>query len=155
MVIDSDKSGAEKAINATKARVVAELTSKDLFGWVTDGREIENYVPIDMLRRAIDAIAPGHGSKASSGRFKKVLPTLGRNRTVDKLKIAHQIASEPPVLDPLDLHRPTLQERTGLMEGATPARSAILVVRFLRSRFALRAKMFVIGNQFSGRSGEY
>ena len=50
---------------------------------------------------------------------------------------------------------PTLQERTGLMEGATPARSAIFVVRFLRSRFALRAKMFVIGNQFSGRSGEY
>jgi putative ATP-dependent endonuclease of the OLD family len=45
VVIDSDKREDAAPINATKRRVVDEVTTTGGIAWVTRGKEIENYVP--------------------------------------------------------------------------------------------------------------
>ena len=42
--IDGDEPSADSAVNSTKTRIVAELCGIGGFGWVTEGREIENYL---------------------------------------------------------------------------------------------------------------
>lgn len=49
VIIDSDKKDENARINPTKSRIKKELTSLNLICWITDGREIENYIPIDVL----------------------------------------------------------------------------------------------------------
>jgi len=50
LMIDSDKSSESQSINATKRRVSAELESAGGFAWITQGREIENYLPVSTLQ---------------------------------------------------------------------------------------------------------
>lgn len=52
IVIDSDKGISDKDVNATKQRVRKEFNSRNLFYWITKGKEIENYISADVLDRA-------------------------------------------------------------------------------------------------------
>jgi putative ATP-dependent endonuclease of the OLD family len=45
VVIDSDKRNGDTPINATKQRIASEVESVGGIAWVTEGREIENYIP--------------------------------------------------------------------------------------------------------------
>jgi putative ATP-dependent endonuclease of the OLD family len=49
--MDSDKSGSDDEVNQTKNRVVSEVRALDGMAWVTAGREVENYLSIETLRR--------------------------------------------------------------------------------------------------------
>ena len=51
VVIDSDKGRPSDQINSSKKRIVAELASHGGLVWITDGREIENYWPVEVIRR--------------------------------------------------------------------------------------------------------
>eukprot|EP00456_Euglypha_rotunda_P006770 TRINITY_DN1117_c0_g1_i1.p1 TRINITY_DN1117_c0_g1~~TRINITY_DN1117_c0_g1_i1.p1 ORF type:complete len:576 (-),score=70.14 TRINITY_DN1117_c0_g1_i1:3227-4954(-) len=51
VVIDSDKRTKVDDINATKARIKAEIENMGGIAWITAGREIENYIPTDALQR--------------------------------------------------------------------------------------------------------
>lgn len=51
IVIDSDKRTTDSQINATKSRLVAEVSGINGVAWVTDGREIENYIPLTVLNK--------------------------------------------------------------------------------------------------------
>ena len=57
IVIDSDKRSVNSRINETKKRIQQEFWKANLFCWITQGKEIENYVPyiaIDqILKRKI------------------------------------------------------------------------------------------------------
>lgn len=53
IIIDSDKSCMEDDINDTKKRLIGEIGKGSGFSWVTAGREIENYVPHDVLQDAV------------------------------------------------------------------------------------------------------
>ncbi|MEO8000662.1 MAG: AAA family ATPase [Arenimonas sp.] len=55
IVIDSDKRTSRKPINPTKQRIVNEIGKG--FVWVTEGREIENYIPSNLLTQAIKKIS--------------------------------------------------------------------------------------------------
>jgi len=61
VVIDSDRTSAQKKINGSKQRVVDELNRDPDTGraWVTKGYTIENYVPSDVLTKAIREAHPG------------------------------------------------------------------------------------------------
>ena len=59
IIIDSDKKDAGTPINETKQRIVREIESIGGMAWVTDGREIENYIPFSTLQ-----------AWAISGKFK-------------------------------------------------------------------------------------
>ncbi|MEY2580003.1 MAG: hypothetical protein QOI49_2827 [Verrucomicrobiota bacterium] len=50
LIVDSDRSPTRPHINATKARLMKEITDLRGFCWVTGGREIENYIPTDVLK---------------------------------------------------------------------------------------------------------
>ena len=83
VIMDSDIKQAGGEINETKARVLKEVKGMGGYGWVTSGREIENYIPGSVLEKvlsgekvqlgekwesvwdAIDATTPGLGEKLS------------------------------------------------------------------------------------------
>lgn len=52
ILIDSDRSKPRERLNATKQRLRVECEKEDIFCWVTDGREIENYVPTKAIEKA-------------------------------------------------------------------------------------------------------
>ncbi|PBC04914.1 hypothetical protein CK220_07890 [Mesorhizobium sp. WSM3860] len=53
MVIDSDRKPDRPNLNATKSRVKLEVEREGGFCWITEGREIENYLP----RQVIESVA--------------------------------------------------------------------------------------------------
>lgn len=50
ILIDSDKKFADAEINATKKRIISEIESVGGFSWVTNGKEIENYISTAALK---------------------------------------------------------------------------------------------------------
>lgn len=106
ILIDSDKKDENDKINQTKERVREEFEEGPGYAWITAGREIENYIPFDMLRGAIDICSPGRGEFAVPGQFEKALPartTTPSSGTVDKVKIAKEIAKKEADFTCLDL----------------------------------------------------
>ena len=49
IVIDSDRRKAKSPINATKARIRNEFAAINGFCWITQGKEIENYIPAEAI----------------------------------------------------------------------------------------------------------
>lgn len=108
VVMDSDKAGPRKKINDTKKRVRKELDDGPGFAWVTEGREIENYVPVKILRQAVEEVSPGRGRGVLGGKFVHPLPRAGARKNdlrVDKIKVAHKVASVRADLSILDLKK--------------------------------------------------
>lgn len=103
IVIDSDRKSAASAINATKIRVETEFT-RDGLAWVTAGREIENYVPTNLLRSAAEKVGTGLGAFIKSGQFASVLPK-NKSQRIDKLKLARAVVENDANLDQLDLQQ--------------------------------------------------
>lgn len=65
IVMDSDrKKGLNDPLNATKLRVIAECEANGLHAWVTDGREIENY----LTQRTVEAAVAEAGIR-KDGQF--------------------------------------------------------------------------------------
>lgn len=50
LVIDSDRRKPRQRINATKSRMKAEVEEVSGYVWITDGKEIENSIPVAALR---------------------------------------------------------------------------------------------------------
>jgi hypothetical protein len=55
IVIDSDRQRVGGRINSTKARVRDEAVASGGVCWITEGREIENYLPSAVVTRACEA----------------------------------------------------------------------------------------------------
>lgn len=88
VLIDSDKRAASTPVNKTKKRIQSEFNEIGALCWITKGREIENYIPLDALSsyfnikiegpldhygafsKHLDSFEKGHGEKFLS---KKVL----------------------------------------------------------------------------------
>lgn len=51
IIIDSDKRDGNDMINATKQRLVKEVEALNGIVWVTQGKEIENYIPLAVIRK--------------------------------------------------------------------------------------------------------
>ena len=56
IVMDSDKSSAQKRINDTKQRLKDEFAQGGGVAWLTKGREIENYIKHDRLQRVLQSL---------------------------------------------------------------------------------------------------
>lgn len=56
MLIDSDKKNIKDIINMTKKRICDEVDSLNGYCWITDGREIENYIPVASLNAAFPEV---------------------------------------------------------------------------------------------------
>ena len=52
LIMDSDKTNAEASVSKTKLRITEELESIGGLAWITDGREVENYIPMTAFERS-------------------------------------------------------------------------------------------------------
>ena len=73
IIIDSDKVKKGTKINKTKTRLKDEFDEEPGYAWITDGREIENYLPEEHLSDALKHVYP---SANSLGQFSKYDNTL-------------------------------------------------------------------------------
>jgi predicted ATPase len=120
IVIDSDRKEASGNINATKSRLVTEFEGAHGIAWVTDGREIENYVDPKILQEVIKAMhESSYVRPVATGEFDHSLwfyrKGLGdtkatRCEDVDKIKVARRVCANVPAIFP---DRLGLQERIG------------------------------------------
>lgn len=73
IVIDSDRVKKGARINATKGRLKDEFDSGPGHAWITDGREIENYIPDDQIKAAIGAVTPSAKLASKFGQYDNAL----------------------------------------------------------------------------------
>jgi len=52
-IIDSDKKKPNEEINKSKKRIVKEVIDNGGMAWVTDGKEIENYIPSEAIKTSL------------------------------------------------------------------------------------------------------
>ena len=108
VVIDSDRVSAEKPINATKQRILKELeTDGTGLGWLTAGREIENYVSEAQMTEALRECYPSFDKRSAKKQFDHVLPFKDNNgkliKDVDKVRVARAVCTKEADLNVLDL----------------------------------------------------
>jgi predicted ATPase len=110
VLIDSDRNCKGGRLNPTKKRVVDALQGNDGFAWVTEGREIENYVEPTELIEGLKRCAPKFHTSTGTDQFDKVLSYIDVKGKVvedgvDKVKLAKAICSNPVSLGRYDLAR--------------------------------------------------
>ncbi|QKM57706.1 ATP-dependent nuclease [Burkholderia glumae] len=114
LVMDSDKSSADAEINDTKKRLLKEFSTNGGVAWLTDGREIENYVEPDCLQAAAKAVyADGYVNAYKVGDFEHSFYFYRRKKAegdgcelfkeVDKVKLARQVCASEHSIDHLGL----------------------------------------------------
>lgn len=95
MVLDSDLNNEDDEINATKARIRKEFEEGKGFVWVTQGREIENYVPWEVYSSAVKAVHKKNLTVKEWAQYAKLtqLPAKGdKPSSIDKVAVAHAVA---------------------------------------------------------------
>jgi predicted ATPase len=107
ILIDSDRCEKGAHINATKQRLRTEFDAGPGHAWITDGREIENYLPPEVVRAAIAAVHPSYTTDTSLDKYDNVLRVKTKSdveKQASKVKVAEWLVrSSTPVLDRLDL----------------------------------------------------
>lgn len=92
ILIDSDKTNSRQHISATKKRIKDEFLADDPapgLAWVTKCYTIENYVPFEILKRAVDAVHPAM-TVSEASQWQNPLRLRGRSDgpRFDKVSIA-------------------------------------------------------------------
>jgi hypothetical protein len=123
IVMDSDKAHSRDSVNATKKRVRDGFKKAPGMAWITRGREIENYVPLDLLLDAVRAIHPKAISLNARSEYDQATMYRAARSTklhpIDKVKVAHEVASRPADLSRLDL-RVRVSELCEFIRRANP-----------------------------------
>lgn len=116
VVIDSDKSSATDPLGQTKERVIEELSQYRGRGgsWVTGGYTIENYVPPEVLRDAVEQVHPESELTWTGDQFTKPLAAehlANRTSQADKAAVAEAVAHRWATVEtwPLDLRERVIE----------------------------------------------
>ncbi|KAA8678765.1 ATP-binding protein [Vibrio gigantis] len=83
IMIDSDKASSRAHINATKKRLRDEFDKGPGFAWVTDGREVENYLNDDQVEDTVKAVHP-----------QTAVSLLAKGKWANLLEFKHKKASQ-------------------------------------------------------------
>lgn len=93
ILIDSDKRSQQARINDTKQRIKREFDALDALCWITKGKEIENYIPVDAVN-----LNWGVQAESSVGRYDsffdyldKIINDEGRKYNGKKTLLAEKI----------------------------------------------------------------
>lgn len=123
ILIDSDRDKPRKRINATKKRLRSEFDLGPGFAWITEGREIENYLPPDFLKKAINCTKPSAKINSTFGKFENTLSiiTKGKKKAqASKVDVAKHITEKTSVdLSILDL-KMQIKKLTCFIEDSNP-----------------------------------
>lgn len=131
MLIDSDRDKPRTPINATKRRLQEEFDSGPGHAWITEGREIENYLQPTQLKKGIAVVHPKAVQVTETGKHASLLlikSATGKQAVASKVEVARYIAEKfEPDLGVLDLRKRVLalqrfivnsNPRTGPVAGA-------------------------------------
>jgi len=109
MVIDSDRDKKGSRINSTKVRLKQEFDEGPGFTWITQGREIENYLPPENIEKAIKATKPSSTIDSTFGSYENTLSIItkgGKKAQASKVNVAKYIVENYEVdLNILDLNK--------------------------------------------------
>ncbi|ENM5724768.1 AAA family ATPase [Vibrio mimicus] len=110
IIIDSDKKARGSKINNTKQRIRSEFNKLDAFCWITKGKEIENYIPVEVVNKAfnthetvsvgiydnffnyLDNLIDGEGRKYSNKKTlmaEKIIPFMEKENLSNMLDFAN------------------------------------------------------------------
>ena len=107
--MDSDRDGPRKPISATKKRLQGEFDGGPGHAWITNGREIENYLVPEQVKSAVSAVHPAATARLSTGKYDSVLlmtGSRGKQISASKVAVARHISERfIPDLDVLDLRK--------------------------------------------------
>lgn len=121
MIIDSDRDKPHRPINATKRRLQEEFDSGPGHAWITDGREIENYLQPAQVTKAISAIHPKATQIVGIGKHASLLiikSKNGRQTVATKVEVARYIAEHfEPDLGALDLKKRIVALRKFILDS--------------------------------------
>lgn len=108
IVIDSDMKTADDGINATKKRVQKEFEGDSDFVWITQGKEIENYLKSELIQTTLpdlygeDIEIIRYSEYGNCIKFRKQGET--KYKVADKVKLASRIVEKKADLSVLDLN---------------------------------------------------
>lgn len=109
IVIDSDRSVKGERINSIKIRLRKEFDAGPGHAWITDGREIENYLPYDQVVSGISAVIPSAKVRSKGGQYENLLSITrknGKNDQAPKVGVARHIVDNcQPDFECLDLSK--------------------------------------------------
>lgn len=98
IVFDSDKTKTHDRINKTKTRLKNEFNSGSGFCWVTEGREIENYLDMELLEKSILNVHPSALKIKNKSKWSNLLNYVnkkdGKIKTANKVKIARDYIAQ-------------------------------------------------------------
>jgi len=83
-----------------------EFTQGNGFVWITEGKEIENYIHKDILTQAMKSLYGDEIEILNSSRHRNVIEYKDRNskkKLADKIKLAHNVSRHPAEFDVLNL----------------------------------------------------
>jgi hypothetical protein len=89
LLIDSDKDEDASKLKVHTARLVAEIENNRGYAWVTEGREVENYIPATVFQKIFD-----DPSLRGPGQFADVLTYCAKknnNVLQPKVAFAHKV----------------------------------------------------------------
>ena len=89
IVIDSDICGERKDINDTKKRIREEFEASNLFCWITDGKEIENYISYQAINSAYNSDLDRQCKKNEI--FPNYITKVIEKARFDKVAFAHRV----------------------------------------------------------------
>ncbi len=109
IMLDSDKEHSGSEINETKQRLKSECDSGQGFAWITEGREIENYLNYDRVEKSVLAVHRSASQLLNKGEWANLLKykTAGseNERTANKVKVAkHYVENNDVDFNVLDLN---------------------------------------------------
>lgn len=104
IIIDSDKTSEDKPLNQTKQRVMNEFNKNGGFVWITDGKEIENYIDKYDYLKALSNIYNRKININNDNKYSIITKYKKRNKEyqIDKIKVAKEIVkidSKKKILD--------------------------------------------------------
>jgi hypothetical protein len=110
IVIDSDRKSAHGVLNQTKTRLKEEFDSGPGHAWITEGREIENYIDSEQLNAAIRATCPLAVLPTKCGKYDNSLRIRGgrgAETQAPKVDVAHYVVEH----NEADVDRYDLRQR--------------------------------------------
>ncbi len=92
IMFDSDKSESGAPISATKQRLQEEFDQVPGFAWVTEGREVENYLDMDQVEEAVLKVHPSAEKLIRKDKWSNLLEYEKKGtrekKTANKVKVA-------------------------------------------------------------------
>ena len=103
IVVDSDKKQDTDNINDTKKRIEREFSKKQLFCWITKGKEIENYLSLESINKAVSVTIENQCGQFEL--FPEYIKSSYNSFTHKKVEFAREVSKHITKENILDLEK--------------------------------------------------